>query len=107
MCKITMPSCYTALSPDEMLYVEGRATQAQAFCAWFVPFYGWYKGITAVRDYRNANPEDWILPGLTALCDDMEKSLVNSYYSLGCMAHVLVSSATGIGLIVNTAIIFA
>lgn len=102
-----MPSCYNALSSDEMLYLEGGATQAQAFCAWFVPFYGWYKGVTAVRDFRNANPEDWILPGLTALCDDMEKSLVNSYYDLGCMAHVLVSSVTGIGLLVNAAIILA
>lgn len=107
MCKIAMPSCYNTLSSDEMLYLEGGATQAQAFCAWFVPFYGWYKGITAVRDYRNANPEDWTVTGLTALCDDMEKSLVNSYYALGCMAHVLVSSVTGIGLIVNAAIILA
>lgn len=107
MCKITMPSCYNILSSDEMLYLEGGATQVQAFCAWFVPFYGWYKGITAVRDYRNANPEDWTVTGLTALCDDMEKSLVNTYYDLGCIAHVLVSSATGIGLLVNAAIILA
>lgn len=107
MKNLEMPANYSMLSVAEITYIDAGATKVQAFCAWFVPFYGWYKGITAVRDYRNANPEDWILPGLTALCDDMEKSLVNSYYSLGCMAHVLVSSATGIGLIVNTAIIFA
>ncbi|MDY2785183.1 MAG: hypothetical protein SOV03_06495 [Faecalibacterium sp.] len=107
MNNLIMPAYYSALSFDDMVYVEGGVTKEQAFCAWFVPFYGWYKGITAVRDYRNANPEDWILPGLTALCDDMEKDIVNSYYDLGCAFHVVGTTFTGIGFLINAAIILA
>ena len=50
--KMMMPANYCVMSEEEMTYTEGGATAVQAFCAWFVPFYGWYKGITAVRDYR-------------------------------------------------------
>ena len=105
MCKIVMPSCYNILSPDEISYIEGGATKIQAFCAWFAPFYGWYKGVIAIRNYRDANRYDWLTTGLDALADDMEKSPENLYYDLGCSFHVLGTSVTGIGLLVNLAII--
>ena len=42
--KMMMPANYCVMSEEEMTYTEGGATAVQAFCAWFVPFYGWYKG---------------------------------------------------------------
>ena len=55
MEKMMMPAYYNVLSTEEMTYTEGGATMVQAACAWFIPFYGWFKGITAVRDYRKKN----------------------------------------------------
>ena len=40
--KMMMPANYCVMSEEEMTYTEGGATAVQAFCAWFVPFYGWY-----------------------------------------------------------------
>ena len=49
MEKMMMPAYYNVLSTEEMTYTEGGATMVQAACAWFIPFYGWFKGITADR----------------------------------------------------------
>ena len=83
MCKITMPSCYNILSSDEMLYLEGGATQVQAFCAWFVPFYGWYKGITAVRDTAMQTQKIGYYPALRLYAMTWKKALLIRIMTLG------------------------
>ena len=89
MEKMMMPAYYNVLSTEEMTYTEGGATMVQAACAWFIPFYGWFKGITAVRDYRKKNPNNWTETGLDALSKDMEKSTANLLYDIACAASVV------------------
>ena len=105
MEKMMMPAYYNVLSTEEMTYTEGGATMVQAACAWFIPFYGWFKGITAVRDYRKKNPNNWTETGLDALSKDMEKSTANAIRDIACTAYMISTSATGVGLIINAAIV--
>ena len=105
MEKMMMPAYYNVLSTEEMTYTEGGATMVQAACAWFIPFYGWFKGITAVRDYRKKNPNNWTETGLYALSKDMEKSTANAIRDIACTAYMISSTATGVGLIINAAVI--
>ena len=84
-----MPACYNVLSCEEMTYTEG----------------GWYKGITAIRDYRNANPKTWLENGIDAIANDMNKSAANAIRDLGRIVWVTASCATGVGLVVNAAVI--
>ena len=105
MEKMMMPAYYNVLSTEEMTYTEGGATMVQAACAWFLPFYGWFKGITAVRDYRKKNPDNWTETGLDALSKDMEKSTANAIRDIACTAYMISSTATGVGLIINAAVI--
>lgn len=104
--KIMMPASYNVLSCEEMTYTEGGATMVQAACAWFLPFYGWFKGITAVRDYRKANPNTWTQTGLDALSRDMQKSTENMLYDVACSLSVASSCMSIIGLIPNAIIVF-
>ena len=99
MEKMMMPAYYNVLSTEEMTYTEGGATMVQAACAWFLPFYGWFKGITAVRDYRKKNPDNWTETGLDALSKDMEKSTTNLLYDVACTISVLGVCSSGIGII--------
>ena len=105
MEKMMMPAYYNVLSTEEMTYTEGGATMVQAACAWFLPFYGWFKGVTAMRDYRRKNPTTWTEKGLDALAADMEKSTANALRDIACTAYMIGTSATGVGLIINAAII--
>ena len=105
MEKMMMPAYYNVLSTEEMTYTEGGATMVQAACAWFIPFYGWFKGITAVRDYRKKNPNNWTETGLDALSKDMEKSTANTIRDLACAAWFVTSTASGVGLVINAAVI--
>ena len=77
----------------------------QALCAWVVPFYGWYKGITAVRDYRKAHPDNWTETGLDALSKDMEKSTANMLYDLGCSLSVVGSCLSIVWLPINALVV--
>ena len=106
MEKMMMPAYYNVLSTEEMTYTDGGATMVQAACAWFLPFYGWFKGITAVRDYRKKNPDTWTEKGLDALAADMEKSTANMLYDIACAVSVVSSCASVVGLIPNALIVF-
>ena len=106
MEKMMMPAYYNVLSTEEMTYTEGGATMVQAVCAWFLPFYGWFKGITAVRDYRKKNPDNWTETGLDALSKDMEKSTANLLYDIACSISVVSSCASVVWLIPNALIVF-
>ena len=99
-----MPACYNVLSCEEMTYTEGGVGVVEAAMAWF-PLYGWYKGITAIRDYRNANPKTWLENGIDAITNDMNKSAANAIRDLGRIVWVTASCATGVGLVVNAAVI--
>ncbi len=101
-----MPASYNVLSYEEMTYTEGGATTVEALCAWVVPFYGWYKGITAVRDYRKKNPNTWLNTGMDALSKDMEKSTTNMLYDLACTLSVAGSCLSVVWLIPNAFIVF-
>ena len=99
MEKMMMPAYYNVLSTEEMTYTEGGATATQALCAWFLPFYGWFKGSVAIRDYRRKNPDTWMETGMDALSKDMEESTTNLLYDVACTISVLGVCSSGIGII--------
>ena len=101
------PASYNVLSYEEMTYTEGGATMVQAACAWFLPFYGWFKGITAVRDYRKAHPDNGTSTGSDALSKYMDKSFTNAMYGLGCTFWTVSSCFTGVGLLINAIVILS
>ena len=98
MEKMMMPAYYNVLSTEEMTYTEGgaTATMSEALLC---------KGVTAVRDYRRKNPNTWMEKGLDALATDMEKSTANTIRDLACAAWFVTSTASGVGLVINAAII--
>ena len=100
-----LPAMYNVLSQEEMTYTEGGATMTQALLAALIPPYGWYKASTEIRDYRKKNPNTWTQDGLDYFANDMGKSVSNFLYDLACASWVLGTSATGIGLVINAAII--
>ena len=97
--KLMMPASCCMMSEEEMTYTQGGATSVEALCAWVIPFYGWYKGTMAIRQYRKQNPNTWLETGLDALSKDMEKSTINLLYDVGCALQVISVCATGAGLI--------
>ena len=106
---VRMPANYNLLAEEEMTYTTGgaNATVLEAVCAWFVPFYGWYKGITAVRDYRRQNPSTWLETGLDAYFNDIESGdVVNMLYDIACGICVASSCMSIIWLIPNALIVF-
>ena len=105
MEKMMMPAYYNVLSTEEMTYTEGGATATQAILAALLPPYGWYKASTEIRDYRKKNPNTWMEKGLDALATDMEKSTANTIRDLACAAWFVTSTASGVGLVINAAII--
>ncbi len=108
MEKMMMPAYYNVLSTEEMTYTEGgaTATMSEALLCWLIPPYGWFKGVTAVRDYRKKNPNNWTETGLDALSKDMEKSTANLLYDIACAASVVGSCASVVWLIPNALIVF-
>ena len=100
MEKMMMPAYYNVLSTEEMTYTEGgaNATMSEALLCWLIPPYGWFKGLTAVRNYRRKNPNTWTETGLDALTADMEKSTANAIRDIACTAYMISSTATGVGL---------
>ncbi len=102
-----LPASYCVMNEEEMTYTSGGATTVQAICAWFLPFYGWYKGITAVRDYRKKNPDNWTSKGLDDLSKHMDKSAANMFYDVGCALSVVGSCMSIIWLPINALIVFS
>ena len=62
-------------------------------------------GVTAMRRYRKSHPNDWLDTGLDALSRDMDSSVQNMLRDLGRIVWVTATSATGVGLLVNAAIV--
>ena len=90
---------------ENNIYVVFPITYSQAIAAWVFPPYAWLAGVTAIRDYRKKNPNTWTQDGLDYFANDMGKSVSNFLYDLACASWVLGTSATGIGLVINAAII--
>ena len=109
MEKMMMPAYYNVLSTEEMTYTEGgaTATMTEALLCWLIPPYGWFRGVTAVRDYRRKNPNTWTETGLDALTRYMDKSVANAFYGLGCTFWTVSSCFTGVGLLINALVIFS
>ena len=93
--KIMMPASYNVLSCEEMTYTEGGATFTEALLNW----------IPAMRNYRKSHPNDWLDTGLDALSRDMDSSVQNMLRDLGRIVWVTATSATGVGFLVNAAIV--
>ena len=93
--KIMMPASYNVLSCEEMTYTEGGATFTEALLNWIPPI-GWYMGVTAMRNYRKSHPNDWL---------DTDSSAQNMLRDLGRIVWVTATSATGVGFLVNAAIV--
>lgn len=60
---LMMPASYNVMNEQEMTYTQGGASAFEALVAWIIPPYGWYKGLTAVRDYRRQHPNNWVDTG--------------------------------------------
>ncbi len=104
---IRMPASYNTMSYDEMTYTTGGATALQTVAAWFLPFYGWYKGSVAIRDYRRANPDTWLETGLDALTTHMETGAINMLYDVACAVSVVGACMSLIGAIPTALIVFS
>ena len=104
---LMMPAYYNVMSQEEMTYTEGGATATQAILAAFVVPYGWYKGCLAIRDFRKKNPNTWIEKGLDHFVADMEKSITNMIYDIGCAYSVVAVCATGIGILPTALLVFS
>lgn len=103
--KILMPASYNVLSTEEMTYTEGGgATLTEAILNWFPPI-GWYLGLSTMRSYRKSHPGNWIDTGITALSRDMESSPQNMLRDLGRIVWVTASCATGVGFVIDAAIV--
>lgn len=100
-----MPAFYNVLNEEEMTYTSGGATATEALLAWVLPPYGWYKGVMAIRDYRQKNPNTWMETGVDYFIKDMGKSVTNFLYDFACATYVIGSCGTGVGLLVNAALI--
>ena len=100
-----LPASYCVMNEEEMTYTTGGASAIQAIAAWVFPPYAWLAGVTAIRDYRKKNPNTWTQDGLDYFANDMGKSVSNFLYDLACASWVLGTSATGIGLVINAAIV--
>ena len=100
MEKMMMPAYYNVLSTEEMTYTEGgaNATMSEALLCWLIPPYGWFKG-------HRKTPNTWTETGLDALTADMEKSTANAIRDIACTAYMISSTASGVGLIINAAVI--
>ena len=107
MEKMMMPAYYNVLSTEEMTYTEGgaNATMTEALLCWLIPPYGWFRGVTAVRDYRRKNPNTWTETGLDALSKDMDKSTANMLYDLGCSLCVVGSCLSVVWLPINALVV--
>jgi hypothetical protein len=97
---------YAVLDEEEMTYTEGGATELDAVLS-LIPVIGWFRGVSAVRSYRQAHPSNWLETGLDALSADMNKSTANLVYDVANTVYFVASSATVIGALINAAIIFA
>ena len=104
---IMMPACYNVMTEEEMTYTEGGANIVQGLAAIFIPVYGWFAGVTEVRDYRKANPANWTSTGVDALDKYMNKSVSNALYGAGCAFWTIASCFTGAGLVINAIVILA
>ena len=104
---VRMPANYNLLAEEEMTYTTGGATAVQALCAWFLPFYGWYKGSVAIRDYRRQNPNTWLDTGLDAFTAHMESSTINMLYDIACDVSVIGMCSTLIGILPTALVVFS
>ena len=107
MEKMMMPAYYNLLYTEEITYTEGgaNATMSEALLCWLIPPYGLFRGVTAGRVDRRKNPNTWTETGLDALTADMEKSTANAIRDIACTAYMISSTASGVGLIINAAVI--
>lgn len=109
MEKMMMPAYYNVLSTEEMTYTEGGSSKSvDALCGWLLfPFYGWFKGSMAIRNYRRQHPNDWFDTGLDAFGNELDKGAVN--FIAGAINALSVGTicATGFGIIPTALIVFS
>ena len=84
-----LPASYCVMNEEEMTYTSGGANIVQAAAAVFIPIYGWIAGVSGIRDYRKAHPDNWTSTGSDALSKYMDKSFTNAMYGLGRTAWLV------------------
>lgn len=102
-----LPASYCVMNEEEMTYTTGGANIVQAAAAVFIPIYGWIAGVSGIRDYRKAHPDNWTSTGSDALSKYMDKSFTNAMYGLGCTFWTVSSCFTGVGLLINAIVILS
>ena len=85
-----LPASYCVMNEEEMTYTSGGANIVQAAAAVFIPIYGWIAGVSGIRDYRKAHPDNWTSTGSDALSKYMDKSFTQRdvwprLYLLDCL----------------------
>ena len=100
-----LPASYCVMNEEEMTYTSGGANIVQAAAAVFILIYGWIAGVSGIRDYRKAHPDNWTETGLDALSKDMEKSTANMLYDLGCSLCVVGSCLSIVWLPINALVV--
>lgn len=100
-----LPASYCVMNEEEMTYTSGGANIVQAAAAVFIPIYGWIAGVSGIRDYRKAHPDNWTETGMDALSKDMEKSTANMLYDLGCSLCVVGSCLSVVWLPINALVV--
>ena len=100
-----LPASYCVMNEEEMTYTSGGANIVQAAAAVFIPIYGWIAGVSGIRDYRKAHPDNWTETGLDALSKDMDKSTANMLYDLGCSLCVVGSCLSIVWLPINALVV--
>ena len=102
-----LPASYCVMNEEEMTYTSGGANIVQAAAAVFIPIYGWIAGVSGIRDYRKAHPDNWTSTGSDALNKYMDKSFTNAMYGLGCAFWTVSSCFTCVGLLINAIVILS
>ena len=100
-----LPASYCVMNEEEMTYTSGGANIVQAAAAVFIPIYGWIAGVSGIRDYRKAHPDNWTSTGSDALSKYMDKSTANMLYDLGCSLCVVGSCLSIVWLPINALVV--
>lgn len=100
-----LPASCCVMNEEEMTYTSGGATMGQAVLACIVWPYAWMVGLSVMREYRKSNPNTWTETGLDALVTDMSKSVPNFIYDFACATTIALTSITGVGLLINAAVV--
>lgn len=106
--KIMMPASYNVLSCEEMTYTEGGATVGQAVAAWLWPGYATVLGVSACREARKKDRDDWVSNVWNDIKADCKGNATNTAYHAGMIFWNAASaiSSCGLSVVMSLGIIY-